>query len=323
MDVCGLSRLLRRRKPKPAILVINHHRVGDAGRDVFDRGVFSASEEDLDAQVAYVQKHFSMMDWEEMSEVVTGRRPLDRFCVAFTFDDGYLDNYTTAFPILRARACPGFFFLVPEYVGTSTVPWWDAIAYMIRFTKVPQLHLSIPEPWTLVIDGDRERAIHAALTQYKRPDNTRGEDFLAELEQKTECKVPAQDRRFLSWDEARHMQSAGMTVGSHTVSHRILSQLSEADQYRELRESRAILERELGTQTRTLAYPVGIRTAFTGETQRIASEAGYEASFSFYGGINPREQICPTDLRRTSLETDPILFRNQMLLYSRLGRLPY
>lgn len=69
------------------------------------------------------------------------------------------------------------------------------------------------------------------------------------------------DRRllveFLTWAECRQMAAAGMTIGSHTVSHACLSALSTEEVQWELRESRATIERELGMPCEHFACPFG------------------------------------------------------------------
>ncbi|HEX2721552.1 MAG TPA: polysaccharide deacetylase family protein [Gemmatimonadaceae bacterium] len=85
---------------------------------------------------------------------------------------------------------------------------------------------------------------------------------------------------FLSWQECREMILAGMTIGSHTVSHRRLSTLSDAEAEVELRESKVIIERELGTQCHHFSCPKGgpERDFRTGRDPVIARRLGY-ASF--------------------------------------------
>jgi peptidoglycan/xylan/chitin deacetylase (PgdA/CDA1 family) len=319
----GLLRALEMVPAKPGILIINHHRVGDAASTRFDRGVFSASAEGFDLQLKYFKKHFNVVGGDELEALVSGKTPLKRMHIAITFDDGYRNDYTTSFQVLKANDCAAAFFLVPEHVGTCTIPWWDEIAYLVRNSPRPQITLSTPVPLTVILEADREPAIYAVLRHYKREDNRHGDKLLAELREQAGCEVPATGRRFINWEEAREMKAAGMTIGSHTQTHGILGQMPPKAQHWELTESKKNIEANLGDKVRSLAYPVGIRGTFTRETEEIARAAGYEMCFSFYGGINTPENMQDTNLLRMATSLDNLLFRSETVLLSRFGRLPY
>ncbi len=169
-------------------------------------------------------------------------KPLKHLYVVFTFDDGYLDNYRKAFPIFKAHSLGAIFFLVPEYVGTSTIPWWDALAYCVRNAAVDAIELTTPEPVRVPLEESREKAIRQVLQQYKRQDNTDTARFMSELRAVTGGELPETGRRFLSWEEATEMQQSGMEIGSHTTSHRILSQLPADVQQAELLDSKQQIE---------------------------------------------------------------------------------
>jgi len=260
---------------------------------------------------------------EELEELVSGKRPLKHTYVAVTFDDGYINDYLVSFPVLKANDCVGTFFLVPQYVGQSIVPWWDEIAYLVRNSPRSELHFTVPVPATIRLDGDREDAIRSVLRHYKRPDNRDGESLMQELREQAGCVVPSTGRRFISWEEAREMQSAGMVIGSHTQSHGILGQMTPETQEWELRESRKNIEAGVGASVKSIAYPVGIRGAFTPDTEKIARSLGYTMGFSFYGGINTPDHMQPTNLLRMATNRDPLIFRAETIFLSRLGRLPY
>jgi peptidoglycan/xylan/chitin deacetylase (PgdA/CDA1 family) len=323
MHGTGFTRVLEMYRARPGILLINHHRIGDPNRSRFDRGVFSATAEQLDEQLKYLKKWFPILGAEELDNLVYGGKPIKRLHVGITFDDGYRDNYTSAFPVLRSHGCCGMFFLVPTYVGTNAIPWWDEVAYLVRNSRKESITLEVPVPKTIALQQDRENAIHQVLQHYKRPDNKDHQTFLMQLRGATGCELPVVERRFLTWDEAREMQGQGMAFGSHTWSHRILSHLQPDDQRRELVDSRSTLEKEMGAPMTTLAYPVGSKTAFSETTRNLATEAGYRLCFSFYGGVNAAMSLQPADMHRTSVEPDTLMFRNQVVFLSRLGRLPY
>jgi peptidoglycan/xylan/chitin deacetylase (PgdA/CDA1 family) len=64
-------------------------------------------------------------------------------------------------------------------------------------------------------------------------------------------------RDYVTWDELREMEAAGMSVQSHTVTHPFLSELDPASVERELVTSRAMIESELDRPCTTLALPNG------------------------------------------------------------------
>ena len=310
-------------RSKPGILIINHHRIGYEESTRFDRKLFSSRPEDFDNQLTYLKKLGPIISCDELEQMVTSRQPIKRLSIVITFDDGYLDNYATAFDILRSHGSSAAFFIVPLYAGTNIVPWWDEIAFLVRNTQRQRLTLTVPVPFEVTLAEDREPAIYAVLQQYKRPDNHSVEQFLVELRAQAECAIPATGRRFLNWEEAREMRNAGMTIGSHTETHRILSQLTPEEQTAELVQSKQEIERQLGTEISTLAYPVGTLGTVDETTQKIALSAGYRMCFSFYGGINTNENLNPADLRRGSVSADPHLFRFEAISQAKLGRLPY
>lgn len=223
--------------------------------------------------------------------------------VLITFDDGYLDNYTVAFPILRSHGVQGVFFLATGMVGSCQVPWWDHIAYLVKTAR--RRAFSLRYPTSLAVDIDRKglaESLQAILKLYKRPENADPARFIRELAEETRGDdPPATLRRFLSWDEAREMIRGGMAIGSHTHSHHVLSQLEPARQLEELSRSRAILKEQLGIEADALAYPVGAKASFTGQTQALARDAGYRAAFSFYGGTNLPGKIAPYNVKRIGI----------------------
>jgi peptidoglycan/xylan/chitin deacetylase (PgdA/CDA1 family) len=89
----------------------------------------------------------------------------------------------------------------------------------------------------------------------------------------------------LTWDDVREMVRLGHEVGSHTVNHVNLGTASLEEARRELCESKAVLERQLGRPVRWLAYPYGGAGNFRPEVAALAEEAGYEGCLSGYGGF--------------------------------------
>ena len=209
-----------------------------------------------------------------------------------TFDDGYLDSYTTAYPVLAARGVSAIFFLVTEFVRGAKVPWWDSIAWMCRRSRGPGK-----------LDTAAARAARAAAAEliatYKSLDADAAQAMLAALPARLGVSPPDDARDlFLSVEQAREMVRGGMTIGAHTRTHPILSTLPREAQRDELRGGKAWLEEALGRTVATLAYPVGSPDAFTDVTRCEARYAGYRVAFSYHGGINALASTDPYDVKR-------------------------
>jgi peptidoglycan/xylan/chitin deacetylase (PgdA/CDA1 family) len=91
-----------------------------------------------------------------------------------------------------------------------------------------------------------------------------------------EARAHRQEMRTLTWDGLRALAERGFEVGSHTVTHPHLPRLSDAELERELADSRARCEDEVGRPCRLLAYPFGEHDR---RVQAAARRAGYTAAF--------------------------------------------
>lgn len=72
----------------------------------------------------FFRDHFRVLPLGEIVTRLERRLPLHR-TLAITFDDGYLDNFENAAPILQKYSLPAAFFVVTDWIGSTVVPWWD------------------------------------------------------------------------------------------------------------------------------------------------------------------------------------------------------
>ena len=301
----GASSLLSRLPGQNSLLVLNYHRIGNADEDLFDPGIFSATAEQFNKQITYLKHHFSLVTLEEALAFIEGtnKEKARRCRVLITLDDGYLDNYKIAFPILCSHGVQGVFFLVTSMVDSCQIPWWDHIAYLMKTARRRRFSLSYPSDLAVNIDkSGLAESVQAVLQSFKRPTNTSPERFIRELTAETQGDDPPKtQRRFLNWEEAREMSRAGMAIGSHSHSHHVLSQLNPEQLFEELSISQTILKQEIGVQANVLAYPVGSKSSFTDDTQSKLRASGYRGAFSHYGGVNLQGVCSLYDIKRNKV----------------------
>jgi peptidoglycan/xylan/chitin deacetylase (PgdA/CDA1 family) len=319
----GVTAALEALPRASGILVLNYHRVGDANASPYDPGVFSASAEEFDRQVAYLKRALHLVTLDEVLWLLDHPKSLRRPEVLLTFDDGYRDNYEVAFPILRAHGVQATFFLVTSFVGSQRLPWWDTIAYVVRHSSAPEIVLSYPYSASFPLGPSVMQSLVGILHMYKSSAVGDPARFIAELSDRCGVVPPetAAGPVFLTWDEAREMVRGGMAIGSHTHSHQLLAKLDPAEQVQELAFSRATLSAQLGVSIRAVAFPVGSVSAFNEHSKAAAREAGYDCAFSYYGGFNRPDRTDRYNLLRESVDAQLSMerFRLRVVMLPRFG----
>ncbi len=309
LDGSGLASLLRHCNRWQGLLILNYHRIGEPAQSPFDRALFSATPEQFEAQVAWLTHHFDVIGADDLENVLSQRR--GRF-VMLTFDDGYRDNYETAFPILRRHGITATFFLATGFLDQPRLPWWDEIAWMVRRTRRWSVDLSAWGTDAVAVDDpDRTECIHRLLTTYKRLSGDRSEaflDFLADVLETGRAPQHRAEKLWMTWNMVREMHAAGMHFGGHTVNHPVLANLNEPSQAAEIRGAKTRIEHELGTTIELFSYPVGKPETFTETTRRLLEQHGYRWAFSYHGGyVSFRAGSRDWDrwaLPRVAVETD-------------------
>lgn len=100
----------------------------------------------------------------------------------------------------------------------------------------------------------------------------------------------------LSWPNVKEMVDLGHEIGSHTVHHANMAQVSMDEALLELVDSRKTLEDRLGRPVQWFAYPYGGRQHFSAERLPLVYEAGYRGCFSGFGGFahpNTKNHVVP------------------------------
>jgi len=319
-DFLEKTRLLNllERVPASALIIINYHRVyHDKLVTEFDSGVFCPSMEEFDQQMAFLSKHTNLMTEDAVVELVqSGKSPPKRSTLV-TFDDGYRDNYLFAVPILRKYSVPAIFFIPIESIEKSRVGWWDIIAYFIKHTEKETIPFR-GERLLLRTKTEKEDAIRALQDYMKSVKSEESQDFLSNLSLVCGVDFPSKDiqrEELMSWDQIKEIGGTELlSIGSHTISHRVLSTVSSEDELQELADSKLFLQQKLGCEIKSVAYPVGSYRTFNDRTKNNASKAGYSIGFSFNTGVNYGVILDPFNIKRIGPVADLTTFKSTLII---------
>jgi peptidoglycan/xylan/chitin deacetylase (PgdA/CDA1 family) len=218
--------------------------------------------------------------------------PLAEDEAAITFDDGYQDNLETALPVLKAHGLPATVFVATGFVDGTMYPMGERL----RRVCEKLWRRAVPAPaWAgrepvdafvrsvLAAPGSlgAVAALRHALKE-RAGDEARVVGGLAAMAGGIELPRGL----MLDWQGVRALAEAGIEIGSHTVSHRILSQLGSAQAEDEIRASKQRLESEIGRQVAAFAFPNGRRADFLPEHLVSLRRAGYAYACTAETGSN-------------------------------------
>ncbi len=291
------KRQLRR---EGATVVLMFHRVLDEAdweRTNSLRGIVVRSRT-FERLAAYLARRCETVELSEAGPGAVG----PKIRIALTFDDAWRDNYTTGLPILLAEGLPATVFVCTGLTGRVAPFWPEKVMQSLRAMRP-----ATPEP-------EAEVLIEHLKTYAPRA----REEWIEGLAE-TLGAEEARGRAFegdstMSWEEIEEMDRAGVTFGSHTHTHQILPGVGLDVARRELRESRAELERKLGKRCELFAYPNGTWSA---EARRVVEEEGFRQAFigrrSAWTAdddpfLIPRSNVCESNMVDLAGRFSPAMF---------------
>ncbi len=225
------------------------------GRILMYHGVAQQGAQALGQQLRYLARHFKVVSLDSMLDgIMNGSLPLAHEIV-LTFDDGLRNNLTVVYPILRELQLPATMFVCPALVESGEWLWNHEMRcrlQTLRARELAELRTKLLAPgntvaaiieWMKTLQLQQRRTAEAIIRQA-----TAG--F-----QPTEAQREAFD--IMNWNDLRSLDRDLITVGSHTLSHPILTKLSRQEIESEILESRRCLEQRLDRKVDLFCYPNG------------------------------------------------------------------
>ncbi|MDX1754885.1 MAG: polysaccharide deacetylase family protein [Marinobacter sp.] len=276
--VLEMARFLSRTHPR----ILMYHRISPDGAP----GTIGVTQ--FREQIRLIKKSFVPMGMDEMfSAFRKGRLPNN--LVVVTFDDGYHDFAEHAFPVLQECGVPATLFLTTGFVNGELWLWPDLVRYAIEETDLKQLAVTqLGE--TLDFEHHPDQAWHTVCDHCLLLDNRQKIDFVDNFCGLLNVSIPREpvpEFRAVTWPQVRGMVEKGLEVGSHTVSHPILTKLDPSTLRFEIESSRDTIAREIGVPPKGFCYPNGMPTDFDDAVKDTVRDAGYEYALSAFPGSNP------------------------------------
>jgi peptidoglycan/xylan/chitin deacetylase (PgdA/CDA1 family) len=106
------------------------------------------------------------------------------------------------------------------------------------------------------------------------------------LDVNVEAIKDEKSRRMLNWEEVKRMADNGITFGSHTHTHPILSRVPLEKAKKDILDSKEIIEKRIGIKVKHFAFPNGRDEDFSEELRDYCKKIGFESVASVIYGMN-------------------------------------
>ena len=280
--------------------VLMYHRVSKEGIDPWDLCV---EPEIFEAQLKWYKKNCKILSLDTLIDNWRENK-LKPHSIAITFDDGYLDNYTQAKPLLEKYNLPASFFITSGNTIDQSTFWWDQLAEIILKTEILPGRFSIHISEEIVvfdIFGEEHLTppIRAQLTSWRFPQpspNKRAELYyqlwfklrglpaneqkkiLKELQSAVAIENIPVTAPVMNAQQVKELSLHPLfSIEAHTVSHPFLAGTNENIQANEIRENKQTLESITEKKVKFISYPYG---SYDDNTLMLAKEESFTAALT-------------------------------------------
>jgi len=279
---------------RDALLVVTYHDVLPAGfpenNPLF--GMTVATDE-FEWQLDYIVSRYNPVSFAQVLDWLNGNGRLPARPVLITFDDGHANNVHYAFPHLKERGVPFTCFVVASALGEQKLLWFEEGYSRILYSNKKVWQLQNGESIPLGTPEQRSAACSKFFMMFHKLSEAEQESEISHLRaqlplEKGAGSFPSRFD-FLSEEELITLRASGGEIGAHTMTHPILASQSSKNAGDEIRLSKSVLEKALGTTVQAFAYPFGMpQLDFSTRDSETVKQAGFSLAFAANAGFVTR-----------------------------------
>ena len=261
------------------ITIVTYHRITDRKISEIEASLpfLFTSQKVFEKQLNFIRKCYKVITFRELNECVKNNK-LAWNSLIITFDDGYEDNFRSAYKSLGKMNLPATFFITVDKIGNENVEpyWWDRLFYYLKeiqkqedkgFSNEVKMELS-------PIYEEFKNNASGLFSRMNKEETDKIEKLLNRIEEEFGINNDKlfRENTMLNWEQISEM-SRNHDFGSHTCSHGNLLRLSGDQKYHEIVESKTIIEKFINKKVSVFSSPAGHMNE---EIEGFIEKGGYE-----------------------------------------------
>lgn len=259
--------------------VLLYHRVIE---QAYDPQQLCVSPDNFYEQLSQLKRKGNFLSMDEFCYIMSVKKKFPRNSFVITFDDGYVDNYLNALPILETLGLQAVFYISTGNLDTNHLFWWDTLdlVYKNKTENDKELQVLAQERGF----GGSEELYSYYLQQCKTAELANRESMVKEFSGNTQIEAHEKNKyRCLSGKELQQLAaSKSAVIGAHTVNHLSLAHQPGNIQHTEINDSVQELARRLGKPVEHFSFPYGEKSHFNPTTISICRELNLKSAAANY-----------------------------------------
>lgn len=272
------------RNPDRRFTILMYHRVLDQEDPThcYTQPGICVKTPTFDQQLQFLKGKYRILSLTQLVTELRAGNPIPSGAVVITFDDGWVDTFVNAFPLLTRHSIPATVFLNTELTGSQRAFWFLKIGLL--YAKTEDAHSVISGAL-----GSAGHGVHGVpadldgMLEYLKTLDPQTLDSLTDqmlAAAGIDMSILNKHRWTVNWAEVFEMEKANVEFGSHGRSHTILTGLSREQAETDIVESKRALEGKLGQAVRLFSYPNGDHN---GTLRELVKTAGYTGAVATGG----------------------------------------
>ncbi len=243
-------------------------------------------------QLSFIKRHYQVISVDDLVVSLREKKKLPERSVLLTFDDGFMNNYKVAFPLLKEFNLPAVIYLTTDYIGTDQHLWFDELFLSLKAALENHVDLeSIEDLFSFSnLPNDLAELYPLLSNKLKRKTLKERLHLISKLKSKSSSTEDPMQENFnlLTWEQVKEMHASKLIhFGVHTATHRIISELDKEEWHEEIAAPKERLSEMLNCEVATFCYPNGIPDLdFNESHEQYLIEKGYICSFSTAESLN-------------------------------------
>lgn len=219
--------------------------------------------------LAYYKKNFDVVSQSDIFQMYRDDFKPKRKTIAITFDDGYENNYTNAYPLLKQFNFPATMFVISKCLeDEAAITWYDYLDFVKR--DLLSEKIAAQKPFTTI----SELKNHVKTLNIEQRNTLYGEIRKQVKIENYISKLPREFWKLMNAQQLRELSNSGLVeIAAHTHNHPNLGEIQLTDAQAEVVKCKQFLEATIQKEVLSIAFPDG---SYTEAVKDICRQAGYK-----------------------------------------------